>query len=53
MTNDLTVNHCKPSIFFLLHLPKRGGDFFKLSFGAVVAVENALLVIALDCSVSP
>lgn len=53
MTNYLAVDDCEPAVLFLLHVTERCRNFFKFCFGAVVAIQNSLLVIALDCSIRP
>lgn len=53
MTDYLTVDDCKPAVLFLFHFPERCCNFFELSLGTVIAVENSLLVVTLDCSVCP
>lgn len=53
MTDYLTVDDGKPTIFFLLHLPECCCDLLKLGLGGVVAIKNPLFVVAFDRSICP
>ena len=53
VTNYLAIDDSEPAILFLLHLPKRCYDLLKISLGAVIAIKNVLLIVALDRSFCP